>query len=76
MIQLRSKGLHKVTMGTEKEPNYSVEKSKYFNWLDEAFGMFCLNISRDILFHVDIITTPNEVWFNITSLFGKTNEMG
>jgi hypothetical protein len=30
-------------MGTEVEPNLVVEKSKYFNRLDEAFGIFsCL----------------------------------
>ena len=40
VIQLRSKCLYRVTMGTKKEPNYVVEKSKYFNRLDEAFGCF------------------------------------
>ena len=39
VIQLRSKGLYRVTMGTENEPNSTVEKDKYFNRLDEAFGM-------------------------------------
>ena len=52
VIQLRLKGLDRVTMGTETEPNSVVEKAKYFNRLDEAFGMLCLNTSRDILFHV------------------------
>ena len=37
--------------------------------------MLCLNISRDLLFHVDSIGTPNEVWLNLESLFGKTDEM-
>ena len=72
---MRSKGLYKVTMGTENEPNYVLEKSKYFNRLDEAFGMLCISISRDILFHVDSLTTPNEVWINIKSLFGNTDKM-
>ena len=58
---MRSKGLCKVTMGTEVEPNSAVEKSKYFNRLDEAFRLLCLIISREILFHVDSLTTPNEV---------------
>ena len=60
VIQLRLKGLYIVTMGTENEPNSVVEKSKYFNRLDEAFRMLFLSILRDILLHVDIITTPNE----------------
>ena len=37
--------------------------------------MLCLRISRDILFRVDILTTPNDVWENIESLFGKTDEL-
>ena len=75
VIHLRSKCLYTVTMRTENEPNYVVEKSKYFNRLDEAFGMLCLSISRDLLFHVDSLTTTNEVWIKLESLFGKTNEM-
>ena len=53
VIQLRAKGLYRVTMGTEVEPNSTVEKLKYFNRLDEAFGLLCLRISRELLFHVD-----------------------
>ena len=75
VIQLRSKGLYIVTMGTEIESNSAMEKSKYFNMLDEAFGMLYISILRDLIFHVDSITTPNEVWLKIESLFGKTNEM-
>ena len=37
--------------------------------------MLCIGILRDIIFHVDIITTPNEVWLNIESLFWNTDEM-
>ena len=72
---MRLKGLFRVTMGTEVEPNSVVEKSKFFNRLDEAFGMLCLNISRDLLFHVDSLTTLNEVWMNLEALFGKNDEM-
>ena len=62
-------------MGTDNVPNSVMEEFKYFNRLDEAFRMLCPSISRDILFHVDSITTPNEVWLKIESLFGKTDEM-
>ena len=62
-------------MGTENEPNSVVEKSNYFNRLDEAFGMLYLSILRYLLFHIDNITIPNEVWLNIKSLFGKIDEM-
>ena len=64
-----------VTMGTYVEPNSIVEKSKFFNRLDEAFGMICLSISRDQLFHVDNIAAPNEVWPRLEALTGKTDEM-
>ena len=75
VIQLRSKSFYRVTIGSENEHNYNVEKLKYFNRLDEAFEMHCHSISKDILFHVENITTPNEVWLKIESLFGKTDEM-
>ena len=75
VIQLRSKCLYMVTMGTETEPNSVVEKSKHFNRLDEAFGMLCLSTSTYLLFHVDSIGTPNEFWIKLESLFGKTDEM-
>jgi hypothetical protein len=41
-LLLRSKGLYKVTMGTEKEPTAAMEKIKYFNKLDESIGLICL----------------------------------
>ena len=75
VIQVRSKGLYRVTMGIVNEPNSVVEKSKYFNRLDEAFRMLFLSILRDILLHVDIITTPNEFYNNLNSLFWKIDEM-
>ena len=71
VIHLSSKGLYIVTMGTENELNSAVEKSKFFNRMDEAFGMLCLGILKDLMFHVDSLTCPNEVWLKLESLFGK-----
>ena len=62
-------------MGTEVEPNSVVEKSKYFNKLDEAYGLLCMRISRYFLFHLDSLTSPKEVWEKLESLFGKTDEL-
>ena len=56
VIQLRSKGLFRVTMGTEVEPNSIVQKAKYFNKLDEAYGFLCLRIS--IYFFVPPFVIP------------------
>ena len=75
VIQLRAKGLFKVTMGTEVEPNSVVEKAKYFKKLDEACGLLCLSISRELLFHIDSLKSPKEVWEKLESLFGKTDEL-
>ena len=52
-ILLREKGLYKVTMATEAKPNSAVEKIKWHNRRDEAYGLLCLSISRDLLFHID-----------------------
>ena len=34
------------------------------------------NISRDLLFHLDSLTSPNEVWEKIEDIFENTYEMG
>ena len=64
-IFLRLKGLYRVTMGTEAELNAAAEKIKWHNRRDEACGLLCLSISRDLLFHLDGLTSPNEVWENL-----------
>ena len=61
-ILFRAKGLYRVTMETKAEPNPAVEKIKWHNRRDEAYGLLCLSISRDLLFHLDSLTSPNEVW--------------
>ena len=45
------------------------------NRRDEAYGLLCLSISRDLLFHLDGLTSPNEVWENIEDIFGNIYEM-
>ena len=72
---MRVKGLYKVTMATEEEPNAVAEKIKWHNKRDEAYGLLCLSISRDLLFHLDGLTSPNEVWEKLVHIFGKTDEM-
>ena len=62
---LRDKGIYKVTMEIEAEPNVAIEKIKWHNKRDEAYGLLCLSISRDLLFHLDGLTSPNEVWENL-----------
>ena len=73
-ILLREKFLfYIVTMEIESEPNAATEEIKWHNRRDEAYGLLCLSISRDLLFHIDGLTSPNEVWEN--DIFGKIDEM-
>ena len=61
-IQLRAKGLYKVTMNTEEEPNHVVDKARFFNKMDEAFGFLCLSISKDLLFHLSGLKPLKAIW--------------
>ena len=74
-ILLRIKGLYRVSMTVENEPNSIVEKAKWNNRLDESCGLLCLSISPAIIFHLDYLTTPNEVWTKIEFLFGVQDEI-
>ena len=70
-ILLREKGLYRVTMETKVEPSAATKKIKWHNRRDDAYGLLCLNISRDLLFHLDGLKSPNEVWEKLVDIFGK-----
>ena len=72
---MRVKGLYRVTMAIEAKPNAAAEKIKWHNRRDEAYGLLCLSISRDLLFHLDGLTSPNEVWEKLVDIFGNIYEM-
>jgi len=74
-ILFRAKGLYRVTMETESNPNAAAEKIKWHNRRDETYGILCLSISRDLLYHLDGLTSPNEVWDKLEEIFGKIDEM-
>ena len=61
-ILLRVKGIYRVTMATKVDPNAAANKIKWHNKRDEAYGLLCLSISRGLLFHLDGLKSPNEVW--------------
>ena len=73
-ILLRVKCLYRETMETKAEPNAALEKIKWHKMRDESYALLCLSISRD-LFHLDGLTSPNEVWEKIVEIFGKIDEM-
>ena len=62
-------------MNTTTQPNAVVEKIKYWNKLDEAYGFLCLSISKDILFHIMGLKTPKEIWDHLASLFDKQDDL-
>jgi hypothetical protein len=71
IMHLRGRGLYRLTMNTETEPTSSIEKSKYLNRMDEAFGTICSLISPELLFHISSCKTPNESWTTMEGIFGK-----
>ena len=74
-IFLREKGIYRVSMEIEADPNAIAGKIKWHNMRDEAYCLLCLSISRDLLFHLDSLTYPNEVWENLEDIFWKKDDM-
>ena len=74
-ISLCNKGLSKMTMRREVEPQQYIEKLKHLDRPDEAFGYMCIHISKELSFHLDGLKTPKEVWDKLESLFGKQDEL-
>ena len=74
-VSLHKFVLYRMTMGREIDPQQHVEKNKFLNWLDEAFGFMCTLISQDILFHLEGLRTHKECCENIETLFGKQDEI-
>ena len=62
-------------METEAEPIHYVDKEKYWNRLDEAYGCLCLSIFQDLLLHINGLKTPKEVWDTLSSLFDKQDDL-
>ena len=62
-------------MAIENEPSDVVDKVKWHNRMDEAYVLICLSISPGLIFHLDGLTTPNQVWTKIESLFGVQDEI-
>ena len=56
-----NKCLYRVTMGREVKPHKYIEKSKYMNKLDEAFGFMSIHISKELVFHLKGLRTLKEV---------------
>jgi hypothetical protein len=75
IMHLRRRGLYRLTMNTKIEPTSAIEKSKYLNQMDEAFGTICSPISLELLFHISSCKTPNESWTTMEEIFGKQDKI-
>ena len=74
-LHLQRRGLDRLTMDTETKPTSTIEKFKYLNQMDEAYGTICSLIYLELLFHISSCKTPNEVWTTMEGNFGKKDEM-
>ena len=70
-IQLRARGIYRVTMYTKEEPTSVIDKARFLNKKYEAFGFLCLFASWDLLFHFSGLKTPKEIWDKMETLYGK-----
>jgi hypothetical protein len=43
--------------------------------MDDAFGLICMSMSPELLFHIEACATPNEIWTTLEGLFGKQDKM-
>ena len=58
-------------MDIEEEPASVIDKARFLNKKDEAFGFLFLSVSRDLLFHLSGLKTPKEIWDKLETLYGK-----
>jgi hypothetical protein len=70
---LRSKGLYQNTLGKEQETIDDENKVKLDNRNHEAHGLIKISISPDLMFHLQGLNAPDEVWENIEDMFCKHN---
>ena len=56
-------------MDREVESQQYIEKSKFLNKIDETFRFMCIHISKDLLFLLEGLETPKEVWDKLESVF-------
>jgi hypothetical protein len=71
IIHIQGRGLYRLTMNLEAIPTSTIEKSKYLNQINEAFGTICSLIAPELLFHISSCKTTNESWTTMEGIFGK-----
>ena len=72
---LRSKGLYRITLGTEVAPDEDENQAKWENKNDQAHGLIWMSISPDLIFHLDGEDSPVKAWEQLNKFFGIKNEI-
>jgi hypothetical protein len=62
-------------MAIEVERTPTIKKNRYLNCMDEAYDLICMSVSLEVLFHIEVCTTPNEIWTKFEDIVGKQDEM-
>jgi hypothetical protein len=57
-LHIQSTGLQRLTMGKNTKSTLAIEKYKYLNQMDEAYGTIYSLISPELLFHISSCKTP------------------
>ena len=58
-------------MDNEEDLHSAIDKSRFLNKKDEAFGFLCLPVFWDLLFHLSGLNIPKEIWDKLEALYGK-----
>ena len=72
---LRSKGIYRITLGTETALDDDEKKYKWENKNDQARGLGGMSISPDLRFHLDGEDSPVKAWEKLNSVFGIKNDI-
>ena len=67
---LRSKGLYRITLGTEATPDEDEKQAKRENKNDQAHGLIGISTFPDLRFYLDGEYSPVKVWEKLNKLFG------
>jgi hypothetical protein len=60
IMHISGRGLYLLTMKKNTKTTSAIEKSRYLNGMDQAFGTICSLISPEVVFHIYSCKTPNE----------------
>ena len=72
---LRSKGLYRITLGTQTAPDDEENIAKWDNKNDQAHGLIGMSISPYLRFHLEGEDSPIKAWEKLNSVFGIKNEI-